>query len=46
MFNQEITFIVLTFLYVYIGILVNIFDFHALLIATVLVTILVAIRFL
>ena len=45
-FNQEITFIVLTIFYVYIGILVNIFDFKALLLASVLIAALVAIRFL
>jgi len=45
-FNSEITFIVLTFFYVYIGILVNVLDFRALLIAFIVVVILVAIRFL
>ncbi len=45
-FNQEITFIVLTIFYVYTGILVNIFDLQALLIALLLTGVLVAIRFL
>ena len=45
-FNQEITFFVLTLFYVYIGILVNIFDFGGIIIAAVLVAILVPIRFL
>ncbi len=44
-FNQEITFIVLTIFYVYTGILVNIFDFYALLMALLLTGVLVAIRF-
>ncbi|MCL4447163.1 MAG: cation:proton antiporter [Thermoplasmatales archaeon] len=44
-FNQEITFIVLTIFYVYIGILVNIFDFQALLLALIFTAVLVAIRF-
>ncbi len=44
-FNQEITFILLTIFYVYTGILVNIFDFHALLYALIFVAALVAIRF-
>ncbi len=43
-FNQEITFFVMTLFYVYIGILVNIFDFRGLLIAAFLVVALVAIR--
>ncbi len=45
-FNQEITFFVLTLFYVYIGILVNIFDFGGIIIAAILVAILVPIRFL
>lgn len=44
-FNQEITFIVLTFFYVYVGILVNIFDFQALMLAAVLVAVLAVLRF-
>ncbi len=44
-FNQEITFIVLTIFYVYTGILVNIFDFQALLMALIFTAALVAIRF-
>ena len=44
-FNQEITFFVMTLFYVYIGILVNIFDFQGIIIAVLLVAILVAIRF-
>ncbi len=45
-FNQEITFFVMTLFYVYIGILVNIFDYGGILVALLLVLILVAIRFL
>ena len=44
-FNQEITFILLTIFYVYTGILVNIFDFHALFFALIFVAALVVIRF-
>ena len=44
-FNSEIIFFVMTLFYVYIGILVNIFDFYGLLVALLLVAILVAIRF-
>ncbi len=43
-FNQEITFIILTIFYVYTGILINIFDFHALLLGLVFTAVLVAIR--
>ncbi len=45
-FNQEITFFVMTLFYVYIGILVNIFDFGGVIVALLLVAILVPIRFL
>ncbi len=45
-FNQEITFIILTIFYVYMGILINIFDFHALLFGLILTAVLVAIRLL
>lgn len=45
-FNQEITFFVMTLFYVYIGILVNIFDFRGMMIAILLVAILVPIRLL
>lgn len=45
-FNQEITFFVLTLFYVYIGILVNIFDFGGIIVAAIIVAILVPIRFL
>ncbi|MEM0141561.1 MAG: cation:proton antiporter [Thermoplasmatales archaeon] len=44
-FNQEITFIVLTFFYVYIGILVNILDFKAMIIAFVITLVLIGSRF-
>jgi NhaP-type Na+/H+ or K+/H+ antiporter len=44
-FNQEITFFVMTLFYVYIGILVNIFDYRGIMVALLLVAILVAIRF-
>ncbi|MGC8645437.1 MAG: cation:proton antiporter [Thermoplasmata archaeon] len=44
-FNQEITFIVLTFFYVYIGILVNVLDFRALEIALLITLVLSAARF-
>jgi cell volume regulation protein A len=43
-FNQEITFIILTIFYVYMGILINIFDFRALLLGIVITAVLVAIR--
>ncbi|MEL9914699.1 MAG: cation:proton antiporter [Thermoplasmatales archaeon] len=43
-FNQEITFIVLTFFYVYIGILVNILDFKALIVALVITIVLIISR--
>ncbi len=44
-FNQEITFIVLTIFYVYTGILVNIFDFQALIVAAILTAAIIAMRF-
>ncbi|MCL6003557.1 MAG: cation:proton antiporter [Thermoplasmatales archaeon] len=44
-FNQEITFFVMTLFYVYIGILVNIFDFRGIMIAVFLVALLIVIRF-
>ncbi len=43
-FNQEITFIVLTVFYVYIGILVNIFDYYAIILAAIFTIVLVVIR--
>jgi len=43
-FNQEITFIVLTFFYVYIGILVDVLDFRALEIAAIITLVLIAAR--
>lgn len=45
-FNQEISFFVLTFFYVYIGIFVNLLDLNAFIIAVMIVAILAAIRFL
>jgi cell volume regulation protein A len=44
-FNDEISFFVLTFFYVYIGIFVNIFDVPAFIIALIIVLVLVGIRF-
>ena len=43
-FNQEITFIILTIFYVYTGILINIFDFRALLLGLIFTAVLIAIR--